>query len=210
VRVASDLAAALERADVAIDFSTPAGTQELLAAARQRPRPLVIATTGLPPAVQAALREASGKLPIVFAPNFSLGIQVLCELVERAAQRLPGYEIELVELHHSAKVDAPSGTALRLAEVAAQARGQKLEDAAVYARRGHTGARRPGEIGIQTLRAGSSPGEHTVLIAGPGERLELTHRALSREGFATGAVRAACWVVGQPPGLYGMADITQA
>jgi 4-hydroxy-tetrahydrodipicolinate reductase len=207
VKLGSNLAQALAAADVAIDFSTPAGTAALLAAARREPRPLVIATTGLPAETAAALREAAHQIPIVFTPNFSRGIQVLCELIELALRHLPDYEVEVLDLHHSRKVDAPSGTALRLAEVAAQARGQALDDVAVYARHGHSGPRRSAEIGIQTLRAGSSPGEHTVFIAGPGERLELTHRAFSREGFASGAVRAARWVVSQPPGLYTMKDV---
>jgi 4-hydroxy-tetrahydrodipicolinate reductase len=206
-KVETDLADALTRCDALIDFSSPAGTLALLEAARAQPRALVIATTGLAADAKEAIASAARAMPVVFAPNFSRGIQVLCELIEHAVRRLPSYEIEVLELHHSAKVDAPSGTALRLAEVAAKARDRALDEVAVYTRQGHTGARAPDAIGLQTLRVGSSPGEHTVFIGGPGERIELTHRALSRDGFASGAVAAACWAAGRAPGLYGMADV---
>jgi len=167
----------------------------------------VIATTGFDDDGLAWIRSTAEQVPVVMAPNFSLGINVLVDLVAEAVRRLPGYDIEVLELHHNRKVDAPSGTALRLGEAAAAARDARLSERAVFHREGLTGAREPGTIGMQTLRGGDSPGEHTVFIAGPGERLELTHRALSRENFAAGAVRAAKWLTGRGPGLYAMSDV---
>jgi len=210
VQLSADVEAALDGSDVVIDFSLPDASLALLQSAQLRKVPLVTATTGFTPDQLAQIRSATRTLPIVMAPNFSLGVYALLELVSRAVQLLPDYEIEVLELHHSAKVDAPSGTALRIAEAAAAARARKLEDVAVYHREGNTGPRDPDAIGIQTLRAGSSAGEHTVFIAGQGERLELTHRAQSRDGFALGAVRAARWVVGKPAGLYGMRDVIES
>ncbi len=208
VRLSDDLDAGLAACDVMIDFSLPSASLALVEAAAKRERPLVIATTGFDTEQLARIGAAAKQIPILLAPTFSLGIQVLVELVELAARRLADYDLEVLELHHGAKVDAPSGTALRLAEAAAEARGQKLSEQAVFARQGHTGARRPGSIGMQTLRAGSSPGEHTVFVAGPGERIELTHRAFSREGFAGGSVRAARWLAGRPAGLYTLRDLS--
>lgn len=207
VPLSADVQSALSASDVVIDFSLPAPTIALLEAAAPRKVPVVIATTGFDATQRHAIDVASAHAPIVLSPSYSLGIAVLLDLVHRAARALPDYEIEVLELHHSEKVDAPSGTALRLAEEAASARGQALGEVAVYHREGHTGPRGKGSIGMQTLRAGSSPGEHTVFLAGQGERLELTHRAQSREGFATGAVRAAKWLVGRAPGLYTMRDV---
>jgi 4-hydroxy-tetrahydrodipicolinate reductase len=198
---------ALSGVDVAIDFSVPAGALALLAAAAACGVPVVTGTTGLDEAGRARVRAAASRIAVVQEANFSLGVHVLCDLVAEAARRLRDYELEVLELHHSRKVDAPSGTALRLAEAAAAARGVALLDKAVYHREGLTGPRAPGAIGLQSLRAGDSVGEHTVYLAGPGERLELSHRALSRDNFAAGAVRAAAWVVGRPPGLYGMRDV---
>ena len=202
VGMASELAAALERAEVAIDFSTPESTAALVAEAVPKGVALVIATTGFSPEALAQIQAASTKIPVVMAPNFSLGVHILLELVAEASRRLQDYEIEVLELHHSRKADAPSGTALRLARVAAEARGVDLDQKAVYHREGQTGPRPADAIGIQTLRAGDSVGEHTVYFAGPGERLELSHRALSRDNFAAGAIRATRWIVGKPPRLY--------
>lgn len=207
VQLTADLDAALASADVVIDFSLPEATLSLLEHAGRRGVPVVSATTGFSESQREQIRKASARMPIVLAPNFSIGIHVLVGLVEQAVRLLPDFEIEILELHHNAKVDAPSGTALRLAEAAAAARAQRLEDVAVYHREGHTGPRTPSEIGLQTLRAGSSTGEHTVFLAGPGERLELTHRSQSRDAFASGAIRAARWLVGKPAGLYGMEDV---
>ena len=207
VKLSADLEPALETAQVAIDFSTPESALLLVAAATQEDVAVVSGTTGFNSTGLRRLEQAARKIPIVMAPNFSLGVNVLIGLVAEAARRLESYEIEVLELHHSRKLDAPSGTALRLARAAAEARGQELERAAVYHREGKTGARPPEAIGIQALRAGDSVGEHTVYLAGPGERIELSHRALSRDNFAAGAVRAAHWVVGKPPALYSMSDI---
>jgi 4-hydroxy-tetrahydrodipicolinate reductase len=207
VALGGDLRAAAAGCDVAIDFSIPASALALAREAEARGLGLVIGTTGFTLAERERLARAARAAPLVLAPNFSLGVNVLLELVAEAARRLPDYEIEVLELHHSRKVDAPSGTALRLGEAAAEARGRRLAELAVYHREGETGARHPAAIGLQALRAGDSVGEHTVFLAGPGERLELTHRALSRDNFAAGAVRAAAWVHGRPPGLYSMREV---
>ncbi len=207
VKLASDVRAACARADVAIDFSLPESTLALIEAAEPRGLPLVIGTTGIDAAGEARIARAAERLAIVRAANFSIGVTVLLELVAEAAKRLEGYEIDLLEMHHDRKIDAPSGTALALAREAAAARGQDLKDTAVYARHGITGKRDPHAIGIQALRIGDSVGEHTVYFAGPGERVELTHRALSRDNFAQGALRSARWLVGRAPGLYGMRDV---
>jgi 4-hydroxy-tetrahydrodipicolinate reductase len=207
VTIVDDPAGALDGVDVAVDFSLPSGTLALLAEAAPRGTALVIATTGFDDCGLARIREAAGKVAVVMAPNYSLGINVMLALVAEAARRLRAYDLEVLEMHHSRKVDAPSGTALRIAEAAAAARGLDLAEQAVYHRQGHTGPRRPDAIGLQTLRAGDSVGEHTVYLAGPGERLEISHRALSRDNFAAGALRAARWVVGRAPGLYSMQDV---
>ena len=207
VALSADVDAALDHCEVAIDFSMPEATLAVARAAAPRETALVIGTTGLDEAQLDSLRQSALRVPIVRAANFSLGIAVLLGLVEAAVRRLPEYEIEVLEMHHSQKVDAPSGTALRLGEAAAAARGRELAEVAVYHREGHTGPRAPDRIGMQTLRGGDIVGEHTVFVVGPGERLELTHRALSRDNFAAGAVRAARWVRGRAPGLYGIADV---
>ena len=207
IELGCDLQSAVASCDVAIDFSVPDATFELLDAALPRGLPLVIATTGFTPEQQADLQDAASKLAIVRAGNFSLGVTVLLDLVAEAARRLPDYQIEILDLHHERKVDAPSGTALDLARAAAEARGVDLAEKAVYQREGRTGARASDAIGLQALRMGDAVGEHTVYLAGRGERVELSHRALSRENFAAGAVRAATWVTGRKPGLYSMRDV---
>jgi len=207
VALSDDLGAACERAELAIDFSLPKGTLALIEAAVPRGLPLVIATTGFSDDELERIDEAATRVPIVRASNFSLGINLMLELVARAVQSLPDYDVEVLELHHAQKRDAPSGTALWIAETAAAARSQRLEDRAVYHREGETGPREPGSIGMQSLRAGDSVGEHTLYLAGPGERLEISHRALSRDNFAAGALRAARWALGKPPGLYSMREV---
>ena len=207
VELSADLAELVGRSQVAVDFSLPESTLELVSAASPRGLPLVIATTGLDEAGRSQVEEAAKRTAIVLAANYSLGVNVLLELVAEAARRLPDYEIDVLELHHNQKVDAPSGTALRLAQAAAEARGQKLDAVAVYHREGETGVRDPRSIGLQALRLGDSVGEHTVYLAGAGERLELSHRALSRGNFAAGALTAVRWIQGRPPGLYSMADV---
>jgi 4-hydroxy-tetrahydrodipicolinate reductase len=207
VKLTADARAACAAADVAVDFSTPASTRALLDAAESVGLPLVIGTTGIDRDGEARIERAAQRLPIVRAANFSIGVALLLDLVAQAAQRLTGYEIDVLEMHHDQKVDAPSGTALALARAAANARGQDLQHTAVYAREGLPGKRKPDEIGLQSLRLGDSIGEHTVYFGGPGERVELSHRALSRENFAAGALRASAWLVGKPPGLYGIRDV---
>lgn len=212
VTITSDVDAAIGAADVLIDFTRPAGTLVHLAACARRRVAAVVGTTGFDTAGTAAIAAHAAAIPIVFAPNMSVGVNVLIGLVERAAAQLgPAFDIEILEMHHRHKVDAPSGTALRLGEAAARGAGVALADHAVYAREGVTGARRTGTIGFATLRGGDVVGEHTVLFAGAGERLELTHRATSRANFAAGALRAALFAAARrtrgESGLYDMADV---
>jgi 4-hydroxy-tetrahydrodipicolinate reductase len=205
VAVTEELAKALDACDVAIDFSLPGSTLALLRAAARSGTPCVVGTTGFHDAERRELESLSEKLPLVWAPNFSVAVHVLAELVRRAAELLgPRYDAEIVELHHAAKRDAPSGTALWLGRAVAEGREQSLDERVVLGRSGDEGPRPEGAIGIQALRGGDNPGEHTVLFLGEGERLELAHRATTRDHFARGAVRAARWLIGRPPGLYGM------
>jgi 4-hydroxy-tetrahydrodipicolinate reductase len=192
-------------ADVWIDFTVPAAAVPAVRAAVSAKTAIVIGTTGLGPTERAEITTAARDIPIVYTPNMSVGVNVLLKLVADAARALgPSYDIDIVEAHHRAKRDAPSGTALRLAEAAAEGAGRDLGAVARYARHGEIGPRPPGEIGIQTLRGGDVVGDHTVFFFGDGDRIEITHRASSRDTFAQGAVRAALWVAGRPPGLYDM------
>jgi 4-hydroxy-tetrahydrodipicolinate reductase len=206
-----DLGALLAASDAVIEFSTPAATvatAELAAAGGRCAH--VVGTTGLEPAQAAALERCAARVPIVWAPNMSLGVSLLLGLVERVARALDeGFDVEVLEMHHRHKVDAPSGTALALGRAAARGRGVALEEAAVRVRDGVTGPRRAGSIGFAALRGGDVVGEHRVLFAGAGERLELAHVATDRGIYARGAVRAARWAAtaGRAPGLYGMADV---
>jgi 4-hydroxy-tetrahydrodipicolinate reductase len=204
VRLSDDLAAGLEGADVAIAFAPPEASLRLVRAAAERGMPCAVGTTGFAPAERGELERLAGKTPLVVTANFSVAVNALRFLTRRAAELLgPGYDVEIVELHHAAKVDAPSGTALELAAAVAAARGGET----ILTRAGHTGARPRGAIGIQALRGGDNPGEHTVLFLGAGERLELVHRAATRDHFARGALRAALWLRGRAPGLYGMDEV---
>ncbi|HTO07216.1 MAG TPA: 4-hydroxy-tetrahydrodipicolinate reductase [Myxococcota bacterium] len=207
VKLTSDARAAAAQADVAVDFSSPASTLALLEVWESRGLPAVIGTTGIEAEGEARIARAAERIALVRGANFSIGAAVLADLVAEATRRLAGYEIDVLEMHHDQKVDAPSGTALGLARRAAEVRGQDLSQVAVFAREGITGKRDPSAIGLQSLRLGDSVGEHTVYFAGPGERIELSHRALSRDNFAAGALRAARWLVGRPPGVYAMADV---
>jgi 4-hydroxy-tetrahydrodipicolinate reductase len=194
--------------DVFIDFTTPEGTLKNVAYSAEHLIPAVVGTTGLTGEQVKTLTTLAHRVPVVFAPNMSIGVNLLFKLAATAAAVLgEAYDAEILETHHRMKKDAPSGTAIRLAESVAQARGRDLAETAVYERHGMIGQRAESEIGIQTLRAGDIVGEHTLLLAGPGERIELTHRAHSRENFALGAVRAAMWVIGKDPGLYSMAEV---
>ena len=206
--VTADCAAALARAEVALDFTTPAAVGANLAACIERGCAMLVGTTGLDARSLAALDEAAARIALLVAPNTSLGINLLAQLVEQAAAALPAeYDIEVVEAHHRYKVDAPSGTALKLAEAAAAGRRADLKSLAAAPRSGSAGPRREGSIGFAVVRGGDIVGEHTVLYAGPGERLELTHRAHDRMTFAYGALRAAEWLRGRAPGRYTMGDV---
>jgi 4-hydroxy-tetrahydrodipicolinate reductase len=198
----------LRDSDVAIDFTTAAATAEYAALAARLGKPLVIGTTGLKGAEEAVVRAAAQQVAIVWAANTSLGINLLLGLVEEVARRLgPDWDAEILEMHHRHKIDAPSGTALALGRAAAAARGVEFDASAERGRDGITGPRRAGAIGFAALRGGDNIGEHHVIFAGTGEQLTLSHRATSRAIYARGAVRAAQWLVGRPPGLYGMKDV---
>jgi 4-hydroxy-tetrahydrodipicolinate reductase len=212
VRIQSDVQAALRDADVLIDFTRPAGTLAHLAACVASGTAAVVGTTGFDEAGKAEIAQCARSIPIVFAPNMSVGVNVLAKLVREAAVLLgPAYDIEIVEMHHRHKVDAPSGTALALGEAAAGGAGVALREHAVFSREGVTGERTAGTIGFATLRGGDVVGEHSVIFAGAGERLELAHRATSRRNFATGALRAAAFVAARhakgETGLFDMRDV---
>jgi 4-hydroxy-tetrahydrodipicolinate reductase len=195
-------------ADVAIDFTLPDATLAHAADAADAGTPFVTGTTGLSADQEAALAAIATRIPVVYAPNMSVGVNLLLALVERVAAALGDpWDIEIVEMHHNRKVDAPSGTAVGLGRAAAQGRGRRFEDVAVLSREGHTGPRVAGQIGFATMRGGDVIGEHTVVFAGPSERIELGHRAGGRHIFANGAVTAAQWAVGRAPGLYSMRDV---
>lgn len=208
VAVVGDPEAALAGCEVAIVFANPDGTMNLLRTAAKHGVPCVVGTTGLLPEQRAEIEELSKGLPLVVAANFSVAVNVLFHLARQASEMLgPDFDAEIVELHHSAKVDAPSGTALRLGAAVAEGREQRLDDHQVLAREGITGKRPEQAIGIQTLRGGDNPGEHTLYFVSKGERLELVHRSSTRDHFARGAVRAAAWVRNQKPGLYDMEQV---
>ncbi len=207
VTIADDIAAALDGADAILDFTAPANSVALAREAAKRGLVHIIGTTGCSEADDAAIREAASGARIVKAGNFSLGVNVLMGLVKQAAAALPGFDIEILEMHHNKKVDAPSGTALMLGEAAALGRNLDLKTHSVRVRDGHTGAREEGSIGFASLRGGNVIGEHRVILAGPSERIELNHIADNRALFADGAVRAAIWARSQKPGLYNMADV---
>jgi len=210
VAVTSDLAAALVQADVVIDFSNPRATEANLAACRKARKPLLLGTTGHGPALSHLLERAAREIALLVSPNTSLGATVLVEIARAAAAALPAsFDAEIIESHHRTKKDAPSGTALALGAAVAQGRGAQLTDMAVWDRRGGA-TRRTGEIGFAVVRGGDLVGEHTVLFAGDGEELTLTHRATDRTIFARGALRAAAWLTVQPPGRYAMGDILLA
>jgi 4-hydroxy-tetrahydrodipicolinate reductase len=194
--------------DVVLEFTSPGATVEHAALAAAIGKAMVIGTTGLSADQGDAVRQAALKIPIVWSPNMSLGVNVLLSIVEEAARRLgPDWDVEIMEMHHRGKVDAPSGTALALGRAVAAGRGVVLEEVEQRARDGITGPRRKGDIGFAALRGGDAVGDHHVVFAGIGERLEFTHRTTTRAVFAKGAVRAARWVVGQPPGVYGIGDV---
>jgi 4-hydroxy-tetrahydrodipicolinate reductase len=208
VKVTDDIALALQGADALVDFTRPEASMLYLDACQKANVKMVIGTTGFSSEQKQKIDAAAKNIAIVFAPNMSVGVTLLINLVEQAAKVLnDGYDIEVVEMHHRYKVDAPSGTALRLGEAAAKGLGQDLEDCAIYAREGVTGEREAGKIGFATMRGGDVVGDHTVVLAGIGERVELTHKASSRATFAVGALRAAKFLSGKPSGLFDMQDV---
>ncbi len=208
VNLSGDLSAVLDQFDVLIDFTHPSVTLKNLEICRAAGKAMIIGTTGFSPQEKQLLAEAGKQIPIVFAANFSVGVNLCLKLLDTAARVLGDeVDIEIIEAHHRHKVDAPSGTALRMGEVVANALGRDLQKVAVYGREGQTGARERETIGFATVRAGDVVGDHTVLFAADGERVEITHKASSRMTFAKGAVRAALWLQGRQPGLYDMQDV---
>lgn len=208
VRISDRPEQVLAGCDVLIDFTRPEGTLQHLTICRKLKVRMVIGTTGFDAAGKQAIADAAREIGVVFAPNMSVGVNVTLKLLEMAAQAMGAdHDIEIIEAHHRHKVDAPSGTALKMGEVIAGAMGKKLQDCAVYAREGHTGERKPGSIGFATIRGGDIVGDHTVLFAGTGERVEITHRSNNREHYAQGSLRAAHYLMTRPPGLYDMWDV---
>jgi 4-hydroxy-tetrahydrodipicolinate reductase len=208
VQLTHQLDQALEVADVIIDFTAPAATAWTASRAAAAEVGLVIGTTGLGEAERRAVERAAEQVPVVWSPNMSVGVNLVFGLLETAARALgDSYDVEIVELHHRRKVDSPSGTALAMAKVLAEALGRDLGKEARYGREGQVGARTQKEIGVLAVRGGDIVGEHTAYFCGLGERLEISHKATSRETFARGAVRAAQWVKGRPAGLYDMQDV---
>jgi 4-hydroxy-tetrahydrodipicolinate reductase len=208
VAVAADLASVIDRGDVIIDFTFHEATMEIARQAAAHRKAMVIGTTGLSQNNLEELVDLTGDFPCVQAPNMAVGVNVLFKVAQKVASILGNdYDIEIVEAHHRMKKDAPSGTAIKLGEMVAAGVNRDLREVGVYARHGIIGERSDKEIGIQTIRAGDIVGEHTVFFAGPGERLEITHRAHNRDNFARGAAMAAAWVVKQQNGLYSMFDV---
>ena len=208
VLITDDIDHGLKNAQVLIDFTRPEGTMQHLAACRRLGVQLVIGTTGFSDAQKAEIQAASRDIAIVMAPNMSVGVNVTLKLLELAATALNnGYDIEITEAHHKHKVDAPSGTALKMGEVIAAAQGRQLKDCAVYERYGHTGERVPGSIGFSTIRGGDIVGDHTVMFATEGERIEITHKSASRSTYAQGSLRAVRFLAQQRNGLFDMFDV---
>jgi len=208
ITITDRLAEAVQAGDVVIDFTSPAALAANLAACVAARRPVVIGTTGLTAEQQAELAGAAREIPVLYGRNMSLGIAVLSELARQASRLLgPDYDVEISEAHHRHKKDSPSGTALQLGEAVAAARDLPLAEVAATGRHGPDSARKPGEIGFSSLRAGGIIGEHTVLLASDEELLQIRHEALDRAVFARGALRAAAWLAGQPPGLYSMREV---
>ncbi len=206
--ITDDLHAALKGSDVLIDFTHPESSLDHVQACAQEHKPIVIGTTGFSKEQIEQIKRHAQVIPCVFSPNMSIGVNLSFKVLAEIAKALgDDYDVEIVEAHHRMKKDAPSGTAMKMAQVIAQALQRDLDEVGVYARKGMIGERSKKEIGIQTLRGGDIVGEHTVMFAGKGERIEITHRAHSRDTFAAGAVRAAKWIVGKKPGMYDMQDV---
>jgi 4-hydroxy-tetrahydrodipicolinate reductase len=205
----ADLAALAAASDVVIDFTNAATAQSTAIAMAAAGKPWVLGTSGLSAADEAAVERATARIPVVYASNFSAGVNLVLALAERMGAALPAeaYDAEIVEMHHRQKVDAPSGTAIGMGRAVAKGRGMQLDEVMESGRHGHTGARKTGAIGFAALRGGQVVGEHSLIFAAGSEHIVLTHRAFDRRTFATGAVRAAIWSVSQPPGLYSMMDV---
>ena len=210
VRISDSLLKKVDDFDVLVDFTIPECTIQSVNVCEANHKSIVIGTTGLDDKQKQQLLDASKNISIMFAPNMSVGVNLCLKLLQMAAQTLgDGYDVEIIEAHHRHKVDAPSGTALRMGEVVAESLGRKLKDCAVYGRQGRTGERNKNIIGFETIRAGDIVGDHTVMFAGIGERVEITHKASSRMTFAQGAMRAACWLADRKTGLYDMQDVLE-
>ncbi len=208
ILVSASLEAIKDDFDIFIDFTRPEGTLTHLAFCQELGKGMIIGTTGFDEAQKARIQQAAQRIGIVFAANFSVGVNVMLRLLEKTAEVMGDYcDIEIIEAHHRHKVDAPSGTALAMGEVIAGALGRDLKDCAVYSREGHTGERKPHTIGFASVRAGDIVGEHTAMFADIGERVEISHKASSRMTFANGAVRAAVWLKGRESGLFDMGNV---
>ncbi len=208
VELSADLNAALAASEVLVDFTRPEGTITALTACVKAKRAMVIGTTGLTPEQRAKIEAAAKEIPICMAANFSFGVSVTMKLLELAAKTFGNtVDVEIVETHHRHKLDSPSGTALVMGEVVAQATGRNLKDVAIYGREGQVGARARNTIGFSAIRGGDVVGDHTVMFLGEGERLEITHKATSRLNFAQGAIRTAIWLSGRKPGFYSMQEV---
>jgi 4-hydroxy-tetrahydrodipicolinate reductase len=208
IMITDNIGQALKVADVLIDFTVPDSSLEHIQVCAEQHKPVVIGTTGFTKEQIDQIRKHAQAIPCILSPNMSIGVNLSFKILAEVAKALgDDYDVEIVEAHHRMKKDAPSGTAIKMAQVIAQALNRNLDEVGVYARKGMIGERSRKEIGIQTVRAGDIVGEHTVFFAGKGERIEITHRAHSRDTFAAGAVRAAKWVVGKKPGMYDMQDV---
>ena len=203
----SDMEQTVKAGDVIIDFTIASNTMKNVEIAVKKNAKIVIGTTGLTEENKQTLKKAAEKISIVFAPNMSTGINLLLDIVENLAKKIPDYDVEIVEIHHNKKKDSPSGTAIRLAEAVAAGHNKSLKDTAIYGRHGTQALRKPGEIGVHAVRCGDVCGDHTVYFASEGERIEISHKATSRAGLVAGALRAAKWLADKPAGLYDMTDV---
>lgn len=203
----SEIENIIKKGDIIVDFTVASNTIKNLEIAVKKGASMVIGTTGLNNEHKDMLQDASKKIPIVTSPNMSIGINILIDLVENLAKKMSGYDVEIVELHHNKKKDAPSGTAIRLGEAVAKGMRKDLKKDGVYGRHGTDALRAPGEIGIHAIRGGDIVGEHTIYFIGTGERIEISHKASSRENLASGALKAAKWLADKPAGLYDMRDV---
>jgi len=208
VNITSDLEKVIVGCDVIVDFTNPDASLRTIETAAGHKKSVVVGTTGFSGEQLSAIRKHSKKIPILVSPNMSQGVNILFHLMKRAAQLFAkDYNVEIVEIHHNLKEDAPSGTALQFGQIISEARGSKIEDIGVFGRHGVTGKRTDNEIGIMAMRLGDTFGDHTVIFGGPGERIEFTHRSSSRKNYATGALRAVKFLTGKQNGLFGMDDV---